>query len=227
MEEDMEMEDKDDFSPETNEHVVVEEEITYADRGEALVVQRSLKVTYVEDEWLRNNIFHTRCTSHEKVCNVIIDGGSCENVMEVTMVEKLKLKIEDHPEPYKLQWLCEGNEVKVNKRYFVEFFIGKNYKNVVVCDIVPMDACHLLLGRPWQYDRKTKHDGFKNTYFFENDGVKVLLVPLKMVHVPKPSFREGTNLLTRSGVEKAFMENGEGFAIIVREEKEPTVILLL
>jgi hypothetical protein len=47
---------------------------------------------------------------------------------------------------------------------------------------------------------------FKNTYSFEKDGVKVLLVPLKMVHVPKPFFGEGTNLLTRSGVEKALME---------------------
>jgi hypothetical protein len=224
VEEDMVMEDEDDFSPETNEHVAEEEEITYADRGEALVVQRSLKVTYVEDEWLRNNIFHTRCTSHGKVCNVIIDGGSCENVVAATMVEKLKLKTEDHPEPYKLQWLRKGNEVKVNKRCLVEFSIGKNYKDAVICDIVPMDACHLLLGRPWQYDRKTKHDGFKNTYSFEKDGVKVLLVPLKMVHVPKPSFGEGTNLLTRSGVEKALMENGEGFAIVVREEKEPIEI---
>uniref|UniRef100_A0A2N9G5D8 Protein kinase domain-containing protein n=1 Tax=Fagus sylvatica TaxID=28930 RepID=A0A2N9G5D8_FAGSY len=224
MEEDMEMEDEDDFSPETNEHVAVEEEITYADRGEAFVVQRSLKVTYVEDEWLRNNIFHTRCTSHGKFCNVIIDGGSCENVVATTIVEKLKLKTEDHPEPYKLQWLRKDNEVKVNKRCFVEFSIGKNYKDAVVCDIVPMDACHLLLGRPWQYGRKTKYDGFKNTYSFENDGVKVLLVPLKMVHVPKPSFGEETNLLTRSGVEKALMENGEGFAIVVREEKEPTEI---
>ena len=90
-----------------------------------------------------------------------------------------------------------------------------------------MDACHLLLGRPWQYDRKIKYDGSKNTYYFEKNGVKVLLVPLKMVHVPKPSFGEGTNLFTRSGVEKALLENGEGFAIVVREEKEPTEIPLL
>lgn len=27
-----------------------------------------------------------------------------------------------------------------------------------------MDTCHLLLGRPWQYDRRVSHDGFKNTY---------------------------------------------------------------
>ena len=45
-----------------------------------------------------------------------------------------------------------------------------------------------------------------------------------MVHVPKSSFEEETNLLTRSGVEKALMENCEGFAIVVREEKEPTEI---
>ena len=90
----MEIEDEDDFSPETNEHVAMEEEITYAVREEAIMVQRSLKVTFMEDEWLRNNIFHTRCTSHGKVYNVIIDGGSCENVVAATMVEKLKkLKI--------------------------------------------------------------------------------------------------------------------------------------
>ncbi len=102
VEDDMEMENEDDFSPETNEHVAMEEEITYVNRREALVVQRSLKVTYVEDEWLRSNIFHIRCTSYGKVCNVIIDGESCENVVVATMVEKLKLKTEDHPEPYKL-----------------------------------------------------------------------------------------------------------------------------
>jgi hypothetical protein len=97
---------------------------------------------------LQKNIFHARCTFHGKVCNIIINEGSCKNVVAITMVEKQKLKTEDHPEPYKLQWLRKGNEVKVNKRCLIEFLIGKNYKDAVVCDIVPMDACHLLLGRP-------------------------------------------------------------------------------
>jgi hypothetical protein len=86
-----------------------EEEWTYADQGESLVIRRILKSTYMEEDWLRNNIFHTKCTSSGKVCNVIIDGGSCENVVSTTMVEKLNLKTEPHSHPYKLQWLKKGN----------------------------------------------------------------------------------------------------------------------
>ncbi|GJX98203.1 hypothetical protein Tco_0355222 [Tanacetum coccineum] len=40
-----------------------------------------------------------------------------------------------------------------------------------------MDACHVLLGGPWQFDRNTKHDGFKNTYIFEKDDTTIVLVP--------------------------------------------------
>ena len=42
-----------------------------------------------------------------------------------------------------------------------------------------MDACHLLLGRPWQYDRKVHHDGFKNTYSFVFHETKIVLLPSK------------------------------------------------
>ncbi|GJY59108.1 transposon ty3-I gag-pol polyprotein [Tanacetum coccineum] len=41
-----------------------------------------------------------------------------------------------------------------------------------------MDACHLLLGRPWLYDHQVKHDGFRNTYSFHKDGLHVTLAPL-------------------------------------------------
>ena len=45
----------------------------------------------------------------------------------------------------------------------IAFCIGK-YVDEVVCDVVPMKASHLLLGRPWQYDRKVTHDGLANKY---------------------------------------------------------------
>ena len=98
---DVEIEDEDESTLVVHEPPVYDEEVVFAIQGEALVLQRSLKIAYTKDEWLWNNIFHTRCTSHGKVFDVIIDGGSCENVVVAIMVEKLKLEIENHPQPHK------------------------------------------------------------------------------------------------------------------------------
>ncbi|XP_074297148.1 uncharacterized protein LOC141627833 [Silene latifolia] len=102
-------------------------------------------------------IFRSRCTVQGRVCNLIIDGGSCTNVASTIMVNKLSLPTQEQPNPYKLRWLNKGSEVRVDKQCIVPFSIGKVYKDEVLCDVVPMDACHLLLGRPWEFDRNTTH----------------------------------------------------------------------
>ena len=89
----------------------------------------------------------------------VIDGGSCENLVSVEAVKKLGIPTENHPKPYKVAWLKKGGEVVVSKRALVAFSVGKKYKDSVWCDVVPMDAFHLLLGRPWQYDREVSHNG--------------------------------------------------------------------
>ncbi|XP_047326853.1 uncharacterized protein LOC124930564 [Impatiens glandulifera] len=205
-----------------------EGDITYEDYGEALVIRRILNTTYVpDDSWLRNNIFHTRCTSNGKVCDIIVDGGSCENVVATAMVEKLQLKTENHHRPYKLSWLRKGNEVKVNNRCLVQFSIGEKYKDEVWCDVIPMDVCHLLLGRTWQFDRKTQHDGFKNTYTFIKDGEKIILGPSRMKDIVKPSKEEGNNLLAKSQFEDVMNESLGAFALVVLgENKEDNIIPL-
>ena len=40
------------------------------------------------------------------------------------------------------------------------------YRDEVACDVVPMNAVHILLGRPWQFDRHVTHDGYINRYSF-------------------------------------------------------------
>ena len=70
-----------------------------------------------------------------------------------------------HPRPYKLQWLSEGEEVQVKQQAEVSFSIEK-YEDKNLCDVVPMEASHILLGRPWQYDIKAIHDGFTNKISF-------------------------------------------------------------
>ena len=52
----------------------------------------------------------------------------------------------------------------------MEFKIG-DYHDKILCDVAEMDACHLLLGRPWQYDKEVVHHGKENKYSFKKDGV--------------------------------------------------------
>ncbi|KAF7841818.1 Transposon Ty3-G Gag-Pol polyprotein [Senna tora] len=111
------------------------------------------------------------------LCVMIIDGGSCANVASTTLIDKLWLKCEKHLAPYRLQWLNDSGEVKVTKQVVIAFSIGKN-EDEVICDVVPMQASHLLLGRPWQFDRHVLHDGYKNRYSFELNGHKFTLAPL-------------------------------------------------
>lgn len=146
--------------------------------GDLLVARRVLNVQVKEEESnQRENLFHTRCFVNNKVCSVIIDGGSCTNVASTYLVEKLALTTLKHPHPYRLQWLNECGEIKVTRQVLVALSIGK-YEDEVLCDVVPMHACHLLLGRPWQYDRRVTHDGFTNRYSFTLKRQPITLVPL-------------------------------------------------
>ncbi|XP_040948648.1 uncharacterized protein [Gossypium hirsutum] len=171
----IESEEDDDENP--DEAAEEEDELEYAVDGEILVIKRSLSLQSVENEQQRENIFHTRCHVQGKVCSLIVDGGSCTNVASTLMVEKLGLPTTKHPQPYKLQWLNDGGELKVTKQVLVPFTIGK-YSDKVLCDVVPMHAGHMLLGRPWQFDRKATHDGFTNRYTFKFEGKNVTLVPM-------------------------------------------------
>jgi hypothetical protein len=132
----------------------------------------------VENPVLRNNLFRTACKTKDRVCKVIVDSGSTDNLVSIEMVEKLELETVSHPNPYKVSWLQKGHQVTVTKQCLVEFKIG-GYKDEILCDVIPMDVCHLLLGRPWQYDRNVVHDGRRNTYTLEKSGRTHMLLPIK------------------------------------------------
>ncbi|KAK7376004.1 hypothetical protein VNO78_35080 [Psophocarpus tetragonolobus] len=146
--------------------------------GELYMIRRMLgSQVKAEDASQRENIFHTRCSVNGNVCLVIIDGGSCTNVVSSRLVSKMNMDTTPHPRPYKLQWLSEGEEVQVKQQAIVSFSIGK-YQDKVICDVVPMEASHILLGRPWQYDTKAIHDGFTNKFSFMYQDKKLVLKPL-------------------------------------------------
>ncbi|GJU20386.1 putative reverse transcriptase domain-containing protein [Tanacetum coccineum] len=139
---------------------------------------------------------------------------SCDNLIVAEAVQKLGLKTENHPKPYKLQWLKKGGEVTVSRCVLVPFSVGNTYKDNVWCDVVPMDVCHLLLGRPWEYDRDITNNGRTNTYSFLFGGVKITLMP----NNPKEVICKPTGtLLTLSQFEDE-LEMGDSVFMLIRKE---------
>ncbi|XP_066324002.1 uncharacterized protein [Miscanthus floridulus] len=144
----------------------------------SLVVRRVLSTQFVAaEQGQRHNLFQSRCKVKGQVCRFIIDGGSCNNIVSALLVEKLGLQPRRHPHPYHMQWLNNSGTVKVSAMIRLSFSIG-DYHGEVDCDIVPMQACHLLLGRPWQFDVDSVHFGRSNKHTFIHNDKKVVLIPL-------------------------------------------------
>jgi hypothetical protein len=79
----------------------------------------------------------------------------------------------------------------------VEFKIG-GYKDEIMCDVIPMDVCHVLLGRLWRYDRNVIHDGSKSTYTLEKNGCMYMFLPIEDKGVKAEA---SPNILLMSGKE--------------------------
>ena len=49
-----------------------------------------------------------------------------------------------------------------------------------------MDACHILLVRPWLFDHRVIHDGYQNTYTVLKNGKDITLAPSVPRQITKP-----------------------------------------
>jgi len=74
-----------------------------------------------------------------------MDSESCINVVPSVIINKVGLKAESHPQPYKVSWINES-ALNVTQRYLVpiEFTF---YKDKIWCDVVIMDVGQIILGR--------------------------------------------------------------------------------
>jgi hypothetical protein len=93
----------------------------------------------------------------------------------------------------------------------VLFFVGK-YKDEMLCDIVSMYAIHLLLGRPWQFDRKSKQNRFNNMYSLKRDNKTLTLILLS----PKQVYEDQLKLKGENKIE----ENDQPYDDVIKSKNK-------
>ena len=108
----------------------------------------------------------------------------------------------------------KGHQILVSEQREVEFQVG-NYKDKVICDIMPMDVCHILLCKPWKFDRHVIHDVRSNCYKFKKDGTKNILF----------SLQEGG--ATELDIPKTLLLSGKEFLQQIQEEEVCFVIICI
>jgi len=90
-----------------------------------------------------------------------------------------------------------------------------------------MNTCHLLLGRPWQFDRNDIHNGRSNTYSFKLKGRRYTLTPLlpsQVQPIHKPNGEGNTSkkalFLSETWVKRSINKGKIVFALFVLEKGE-------
>ena len=114
------------------------------------------------------------------MCPIIVDSGTYVNVATLGMVKQLKIHMTKHPTSYKLQWFNDKGGVHVEKRVMFLFYF---WKNMMMRFVVPMATSHIILGKPWMFDRFVVYNGFYNTYSFKKDGRMIKLHPMSPVEI--------------------------------------------
>lgn len=136
-------EDIDNNHSENQEYNADDLEDSDIDTSFAMVVRRILTAPKLETEdWRRTTIFQTLVTCGKELRKLVIDGGSCMNVVSASTVERLKLPIQPHPQPYHVARI-DNTTIPVNQRCLVSISSGK-YRDSIWCVVVPMNVTHTI-----------------------------------------------------------------------------------
>jgi len=125
-----------DYEDDGEEEVVIEDlnDSNFAEEQEdfvACVVQKLLCNQKAPDTTQQHQIFYSRCSVKNKVCNIIIDNKNCENIVSRALIIHMKLEKEPHPHPYTICWIKKDFSIKVTDLYHVPISVSKYYQEML------------------------------------------------------------------------------------------------
>ena len=170
-----------------------------------------------KEESQRKHLFKTHCSINNKLCNLIVDNGSTENLVSQKLVYHLKLPTNIHEKPYTLGWVSKNSQVRVSLTCKVPISIGKHYTEEVICDVLDMDVCHVLFGHPWIFDNDVTYKGRDNVMLFKWDNHKIAMAPILDFNSSASHKRSNFMVIAKDvkELDEAIKEIGSFYPIVV------------
>ncbi|XP_074300260.1 uncharacterized protein LOC141631497 [Silene latifolia] len=184
-------------------------------KEECLVLRNLYVETRSTEVEQREQLFHTRCKVHNKIWNLNSDSSSCTSVVSRALVVELKLQTRDPDKPYKLHW----NEPESSRIMPYSVLLACIYDDGGFrAEVLYQNACHILLGRPWQFDRKVEHDETSNVYSVTNGNVTYNLKPMSSNKVKESKLKKGSMFIEAQDVEEILARGEQAYSAGLLDE---------
>ena len=85
---------------------------------------------------------------HTKI-DTLLDSGSQAILIFEKVVKPSGLKTKKHRRPHTLNGVSKNHKLSVSKQCILQFVVTSQYMDKVTCDVVPLDACGMVLGSPY------------------------------------------------------------------------------
>lgn len=136
-------------------------------------------------------MLHIRVISKHTKIDTLVDSGSQVNIISEQVVKNLGLETKPHSRLCHLGWVCDNAQLQVTKQYKLRFAIISSFNDEVELDVVPLDICGIVLGRPYWYDKKAIFHREHKKYHPFKDGIEFTMrahqmkINLSMVNTRK------------------------------------------
>ena len=97
-------------------------------------------------------MFHTQIWVQKHSSHLIVDNGSAKNFFFEYLVNKLGIVTTPHPQPYNIDWMKDGQELRIMSQCRVTYFINP-FEDEVLCKVEPLSVADALFGKPYLWDR--------------------------------------------------------------------------
>jgi hypothetical protein len=102
-------------------------------------------------------LFHSQMWVKGTPLHVIVDSGSQKNLISAEVVKQLGLSTTPHPQPYNIDWLRQGQDLRISQQCRLSYDI-QPFKDEVLCDVAPLDVSDVLLGQPYMWKHQVIYE---------------------------------------------------------------------